>query len=87
MKPEIIYIAGINIITFLVFAIDKQKACTGKYRIRERTLLILSIIGGAFGGLLAMYLFRHKIRKKSFAAGLPLIFIVQIIVLFYLEIM
>lgn len=87
MKPEIIYIAAINIITFLVFAIDKQKACVGKYRIRERTLLILSIIGGAFGGLLAMYLFRHKIRKKSFATGLPIIFIVQIIFLFYLEIM
>lgn len=87
MKPEIIYIAAINIITFLVFAIDKQKACTGKYRVRERTLLALGIIGGAFGGLLAMYLFRHKIRKSSFAAGLPFMLAVQIIILFYFEIM
>lgn len=67
----------INLLTFLVFGIDKYKACAGKYRIRESVLFALSIAGGAAGGLLAMYVCRHKTRKTTFTVGLPLILVLQ----------
>ena len=58
------YLIIINFITFLVFALDKRKAKKGKWRIRVQTLLGLSFLGGAAGGLVAMYTFRHKTKQK-----------------------
>ena len=78
-----IYLCAINFITFLVFAIDKQKAVNNKFRIREATLLGLAAIGGTVGGLFAMRLFRHKIRKKKFTIGMPLILVIQITVIMF----
>lgn len=66
------YILGINLMTFIAFSADKWRAEHGAWRIRERTLLFLSALGGAAGGYLAMYMFRHKIRKWKFRLGLPL---------------
>ena len=40
-------------------------------------VLLLALAGGAPGGLLAMLLARHKIRKPAFAAGLPMMLVVQ----------
>ena len=57
------YLIVVNIATFIAFVIDKYNAVTNRTRIRIVTLLILSFIGGSIGGMLAMYLFRHKIRK------------------------
>ncbi len=56
----------LNIISFGLYAYDKMAAKSGWWRIRERTLLTVSILGGCFGGTLAMYLFRHKTRHTSF---------------------
>jgi len=64
-----IYLLLINAVTFLAFALDKYKAVHGLHRIRVVTLLGLSVIGGALGGCVAMYLFRHKTRKARFAIG------------------
>lgn len=61
-----IYLIGINIISFVLYGIDKGKAILKRERIPERILLILSLIGGCYGALLGMILFRHKIRKKKF---------------------
>lgn len=80
----LIYLAIINIVTFIAFAIDKLAAIEGRSRIRIVTLLGLAFIGGSFGGLLAMYTFRHKIKKDYFAVGIPLIIVMQVIVIFYL---
>ena len=74
------YLLLINIATFLAFAIDKRKAVKRKWRVPEKTLLGLPLIGGSAGGLIAMYLFRHKIRKPAFAYGLPVMLLVQVIV-------
>lgn len=83
MDIFVIYLCVINFITFLVFAIDKQKAVNNKFRIREATLLGLAAIGGSVGGLFAMRLFRHKIRKKKFTIGMPLILVIQITVIMF----
>ena len=56
----VIYLIGINVLTFLIYGIDKWKARRGKWRIPEDTLIWLAIAGGSIGALLGMYLFRHK---------------------------
>lgn len=61
----IAYVA-INLTTFLLYAYDKTAARSSLWRIPERKLLGISMAGGCFGGLLAMSLTRHKIRKLRF---------------------
>lgn len=79
------YLIVINIVTFLVYGIDKWKAKQGCWRISEATLLILAVIGGSIGALLGMKVWRHKTMHKKFKYGLPLILIIQIILIGYLS--
>ncbi len=79
-----IYVAVVNITTFFAFAVDKQKAKRGTTRISEKALITLSFLFGALGGILAMYLFRHKTRKPKFYITLPLFLILQIITFTFL---
>ena len=79
------YLIAINIVTFLVYGIDKWKAKQGSWRISETTLLILAVIGGSIGALLGMKVWRHKTQHKKFKYGLPLILIIQIILIGYLS--
>ena len=79
MRAFLIYLIGINILTFLVFGIDKWKARRGKWRIPEDTLIWMSIAGGSFGALVGMYLFRHKTQKRKFNLGIPAILLAQAI--------
>ena len=60
------YLLIINIITFIVYAVDKYKAINKHRRISELTLYCLGFIGGFLGALLAMLLFRHKTKKIRF---------------------
>ena len=84
LRAIIIYLICINILTFLVFGIDKWKARSGKWRIPEATLIWLSIAGGSIGALLGMYLFRHKTQKRKFNLGIPAILIVQAVPAYFL---
>lgn len=83
LKNIIIYIIAINIIGFLAMFIDKQKAKRGYWRIQEKTLFILTLLGGGIGTISAMYLFRHKTKKLYFTIGFPAILIIEIILIFY----
>lgn len=74
------YLFLINLITFLAFAADKIKAKLNLWRIKEATLLFLSFIGGTAGGLIAMHVCRHKVRKPRFAFGVPFMLVVQVLV-------
>ncbi len=80
----IIYLTAVNIITLIAFGIDKLKAIYKRTRIRIATLLGLSLIGGTVGGLIAMYVFRHKTRVDYFTVGLPIMLVMQIVVVFFL---
>ena len=60
------YLISINIISFILIFIDKRKAINNKYRIKERTLLFISLLGGCFGTIISMYLFHHKTKKLKF---------------------
>ncbi len=75
-----IYLVTINIVTFLIMMLDKFLAIKNKRRISEKTLFILSVIGGSIGLLIAMYFVRHKIKKKKFYLGIPLLLISQVLI-------
>lgn len=79
------YLILINIITFLLFGVDKWKAAHEKWRIPERTLFLFAGLGGSFGARLGMSVFRHKTKHRSFTIGIPSIFIAQciLVLLFY----
>ena len=70
--------AVINLATLAAFGIDKSKAARGAERVRERTLFLLSLIGGVFGGILGMALFRHKTRKGGFKAVMFVILVLNL---------
>lgn len=83
MQNIIMYLIIINIIGFLVMYIDKQKAKKGKWRIPEKTIFIITVLGGGIGTISGMYKFRHKTQKLHFTIGLPAITILEIIGLIY----
>ena len=66
MRIYINYLILINLIAFFVYAYDKLMAKMKKSRVRETTLLSLSIFGGALGGFICMILFNHKTKVKRF---------------------
>jgi uncharacterized membrane protein YsdA (DUF1294 family) len=65
--------------------IDKQKAKKNRWRIPEKVLLGISFIGGSLGGIIGMYLFRHKTKHPLFYISLPLMLIGHSILLAYLR--
>ena len=69
-----------NVLTFVVFGLDKWKARRGRWRVPEATLLGLAAVGGSVGAWLAMLLFRHKTQKKKFRYGVPVMFVLQLAV-------
>lgn len=83
-KILLIYLGIINFVTFTVFALDKMKAIAGQWRYKIVTLLGLCFIGGSLGGLLAMYIFKHKISIDYFTWGVPIIIIMQLVVVVFL---
>ena len=68
----------INVVTFLVFGVDKWKAVREKWRIPEKTLLLLVAVGGSVGALAGMFVFHHKIRNPLFYLGIPMFLMIQI---------
>lgn len=76
IKACLIYYVIINIVLFGAMGIDKYKAKKDLWRIKEATLMILALMGGAGGGFLGMKIFHHKSRKwyfyVVFAAGIIL---------------
>ena len=75
----LIYLLIINALSFLLMLIDKQKAKKDCWRIPEKTLMAVAILGGSLGGIAGMKLFRHKTKHPKFSIGLPVILAVQIL--------
>ena len=79
----LIYLVVMNIIGFAIMGIDKSKAKRGAWRIPEKTLFLIAILGGSIGSLLGMKQFRHKTKHKTFTIGMPAILIVQAAIILY----
>ena len=92
----LIYVAVINMISFVVYGIGKRRSTSGrllptgrkkarksKRRIRETTLLGLAVLGGSIGAWLGMKVWHHKTLHKKFRYGLPAIIIIQLALIIY----
>ena len=75
VKNIVMYLIVVNLLAFICFGVDKQKARTNQWRISENTLLG----GGSLGAICGMRLFHHKTRHPKFSLGLPIILIIQAI--------
>lgn len=86
MKPTLLTIAAIvlvvmNVAAFLLMAEDKKRARQGAWRIKEKTLFLVTGLFGGLGGTLGMFLLRHKTKHWYFRLGFPALLVVQIILL------
>ena len=84
-KIELVYLLVMNVVGFAVMGIDKYKAIKGKWRVPEKTLFLLSILGGSVGTWAGMYAFRHKTKHWYFVIGMPAILFLQIALVIYLN--
>lgn len=83
MRLLIIYLLIINALGFLLMLIDKYKARKNLWRIPEKTLLGVALIGGSIGSYAGMQIFRHKTKHPQFYIGIPIIMAVQLIAVAY----
>lgn len=58
----------VSLVTLVAFGLDKRAAVRGTRRTPEKTLLVLCLLGGWPGALIARRVFRHKTRKQPFTA-------------------
>ena len=77
----ILYVAAVNVISFIVMGVDKRRAVKRDFRVPESTLFVLAIIGGSIGSIAGMHLFHHKTRHWYFLYGMPVILALQIILI------
>ena len=70
------YLITINIVAFMMYGIDKEKAKRGAWRIPESTLIGVALLGGSFGAWAGMKTFHHKTRKMKFRILVPIAIII-----------
>lgn len=83
MNAPICYIVVINLVSFMMFGIDKYKARRGQWRISEATLLAVAAIGGSLGAWMGMKVWHHKTLHSKFRYGVPIILLVHIALMAY----
>ena len=81
LEAIVIYLAAINVITFIMFGSDKARAAKGRWRISESALILAALLGGSIGALAGMRIFHHKTKHRKFTIGIPVILALQIILM------
>ena len=84
-QSSLYYLLAANVVTFILYGMDKYKAKKAKWRISETTLLTLAAIGGSIGAWAGMRIWHHKTLHKKFKYGIPAIIILQIALAAYLH--
>lgn len=82
MKYFFIYLVLINIIAVIVTIHDKRAAIGHRWRVKERTLMLIAALGGAPAMYLTMIFIRHKTKKPLFMIGIPLVLLLELAVIF-----
>ena len=82
MQYFLIYLVIINIVAVIVTGHDKRSARLHRYRVKESTLLLISALGGAPAMYLTMLIISHKTRKLKFMLGIPMIFLLELVIAF-----
>ncbi len=80
IKVILIYLLLMNIAGFAAMGIDKHKAQRHEWRIPEKTLFGISLLGGSAGTWAGMYAFRHKTKHWYFVKGMPAIFFIHLVI-------
>lgn len=75
----VLYLVLINLVAVVITAYDKLAAVNHRRRIPERTLLLIAALGGAPAMYLTMLVIRHKTRKPLFMIGIPVIFVLELV--------
>lgn len=73
-----VWLVGINLVTFLVYGADKRRAKRGAWRVKEKTLFLLPLLGGSVGAIAGMRVFHHKTKHWYFVWGVPAILAAQV---------
>lgn len=85
----LVFLACINVVSFILFGIDKKRAENKEWRISEGSLIGISFLGGAMGSLIGMVVFKHKLSKRKFYLGLPSILVlnkvIELIIINYIR--
>ena len=68
---------SLNVVGFVLMGIDKSYAQRHHYRVSEKLLLSLAVLGGGIGIWIGMVYFKHKTRKTLFVLGVPLVLILE----------
>ncbi len=76
------YLIIVNLIGFVLIYIDKKRAINHSYRISEKRLFLVCLLGGSLGSLIGMYTFRHKTRHNKFVFGVPIILAINILIIY-----
>ncbi|MGU9939202.1 DUF1294 domain-containing protein [Empedobacter brevis] len=74
----------INVLSFILFKIDKRNSIIGRRRISELTLCFVTLIGGTLGSIASMQIYHHKTKKTSFIAKILIIIALQCSILLFL---
>ena len=76
-----LYLAAVNLVTFAAFWSDKRAAVRRERRFPERSLLLMTALGGWIGALGGQHLLRHKTRKEPFRTQLYGIILAELVAL------
>jgi Predicted membrane protein len=77
------YLIIINLCGILSMYMDKRRARNHQWRIPEKTLFLIALLGGSAGSIIGMKMFRHKTKHWQFTTGMPAIFIMQTALFFF----
>lgn len=82
IKISFFFLVLINVIGFTLMGVDKNRSKKNKWRIRERTFFIISLVGGSLGTYVGMKVWHHKTKHSHFVWGIPGIFLIQFILVY-----
>lgn len=83
MRYVLYALLAFNILTFIIYGIDKLKAKQQWSRVSEATLILLALAGGSIGAWLGMKIWHHKTLHKQFKYGIPAIIVMQALLVSY----
>lgn len=77
-----LYICIIQLVAVIITVTDKKNSAKGKWRVREKTLLLTALLGGASSMYITMLIIRHKTRHIKFMLLLPLMIVLHTVILY-----